>query len=282
MGVSSTPRQWQSECGDLFGTGGGVTPNRYVNEFHLRLTIKKCNLSHYSISVKVFMNHPQLFKSLMATGICTFEVIRRVGQLKVITSVERIKALGNGKDIPSIDTKIGLAARKYLMTDVCHFVLLIDDLEQNRRNQAPLVFNRYRTALDTVLNTLRHRASVHFLVNMLEAYYFADAQAINAVLGTSLSDHGSDVEAIRNPKSDLRQIHPSFDVINDGGRILNQIDIEHVLSRPDVCASLRTLFAWCVKVLERYSDYDCTDFDNKYELHNGKLSEVTRTQLDNL
>ena len=59
---------------------------------------------------------PKLFKSLMATRICTFEVIQRVGQLGAITSVERIKALGNGKDIPSIDAKIGLAARKYLMT----------------------------------------------------------------------------------------------------------------------------------------------------------------------
>lgn len=224
---------------------------------------------------------PKLFQSLMATGICTFEVIRRVGQLGAITSVERIKALGNRKDIPSIDAKIGLAARKYLMTDVCHFILLIDDLEQNRRNQAPLVFNRYQSAFDTILNSLKHRASVHFLVNMLEAYYFADTQAINAVLGTSLSDHEDDVETIRNPKSDLRRMYPSFREIDDGGEILNQIDIEHVLSRPDACASLRTLFAWCVKVLETYSDHDCADFYDKYKLHSGILSEITRTQLDN-
>ena len=81
---------------------------------------------------------PKLFKSLMSTGICTFEVIRRVGQLGAITSEERLKALGNGKDIPSKDAKIGLAARKYLMADVCHFVLLIDDLEYDRRNQEHL------------------------------------------------------------------------------------------------------------------------------------------------
>ena len=224
---------------------------------------------------------PKLFKSLMATRICTFEVIQRVGQLGAITSVERIKALGNGKDIPSIDAKIGLAARKYLMTDVCHFVLLIDDLEQNRRNHAPVVFDRYQSAFDAILNSLRHRASVHFLVNMLEAYYFADAQAINAVLETSLSDYEGDVETIRNPKSDLRQMQPSFREIDDGGRILNQINIEHVLSRPDACASLRTLFAWCVKVLETYSDHDCTDFYDKYNLHNGQLSEIAGTQLGN-
>ena len=223
---------------------------------------------------------PKLFRSLMKAGICTFKVIRRVDQLKVITSEKRLKALNNGKDIPSIDAKIGLAARRYLMTDVCHFVLLIDDLEYDRRDQAQQIFDRYRLALDTVLDTLKHRASVHFLVNMLEAYYFADTQAVNTVLDTSLSDYEGDVETIRNPKSDLRQMYPGFDVIDDGGEILDQIDIERVLSRPNTCASLRTLFAWCVKVLETYSDHDCGGLYDKYRLHDGKLSEITGTQLD--
>ena len=245
----------------------------------------QCTYFHFGLIVtgETEQQHlPKLFRSLMEAGICTFEVIRRVGQLKVITSVERLKALGNGKDILSIDAKIGLAARKYLMTDVCHFVLLIDDLEYDRRDQAQQIFDRYRLALDTVLNTLKHRASVHFMVNMLEAYYFANVTAINTVLGTSLSDCGDDVETIRNPKSDLRQMHPSFGEIDDGGEILDQINIEHILSRPDACASLRTLFAWCVKVLETYSDHDYTDFYDKYKLREGKLSEITGTQLDNL
>ena len=224
---------------------------------------------------------PKLFKSLMATGNCTFEVIRRVDQLGAIMSEERLKALGNRKDIPSQEAKIGLAARRYLGIDDCRFVFLIDDLEYDRRDQAQQIFDRYRTVLDTVLNTLKHRASVHFLVNMLEAYYFANAQAINTVLETSLSDYEGDVETIRNPKSDLRAEYQGFREIDDGGRILDQIDIEHVLSRPDACASLRTLFAWCVKVLETYSDHDCADFYDKYRLHDGKLSEITQTQLDN-
>ena len=224
---------------------------------------------------------PKLFNSLMATGICTFEVIRRVGQLDAITSEERLKALGNRKDIPSKEAKIGLAARRYIRIDDCRFVLLIDDLEYDRRDQAQQIFNRYRTTFDTVLNTLKHRASVHFLVNMLEAYYFADAQAINAVLGTSLSDYGNDVETIRNPKSDLRSEYQGFREIDDGERILDRIDIERVLSHPDTCASLRTLFAWCVKVLETYSDHDCGDFYDKYRLHDGILSIVTGRQLAN-
>ena len=223
----------------------------------------------------------KLFKSLEQSGTCNFRVIRRIDQLGAITSASRLEGLGNGKKILSEDEKIGLAARKYLMTDACHFVLLIDDLEHNRRDQAQQVFDRYRTALDTVLDTLRHRASVHFLVYMLEAYYFADAQAINAVLGTALSDYEEDVETIRNPKSDLRQIHPSFTEIDDGGEILDQINIERVLSRPNACASLRTLFAWCVKVLETYSNLNCADFHDKYRLHDGKLSEITGMQLDN-
>ena len=242
----------------------------------------QCTYFHFGLIVtgEAEEQHlPKLFKSLLATGICTFEVIRRVGQLDVITSEERLRALGNRKDIPSKDEKIGLAARRYLMTDVCHFVLLIDDLEHDRRNEAQQIFDRYRTALDTVLDTLKHRASVHFLVNMLEAYYFADVQAINAVLETSLLDYEGDVETIRNPKSDLRQMCPIFREIEHGGRILDQIDIERVLSRPDACASLRTLFAWCVKVLETYSDHDCADFYDTYRLHDGKLSEITQTQL---
>ena len=225
---------------------------------------------------------PKLFKSLEQSGTCNFRIIQRIDQLGAITSAERLKGLRNGKDIPPKDEKIGLVARRNLATGTYDFVLLIDDLEYNRRDQAQQIFDRYRTALDTVLDTLKHRASVHFLVNMLEAYYFADAQAINAALETSLLDYEGDVETIRNPKSDLRQVYPSFDVIDDGGKILDQIDIERVLSRPDTCASLRTLFAWCVKVLEKYSNYDCAGFYDKYRLHDGKLSEITRTQLDNL
>ena len=245
----------------------------------------QCTYFHFGLIVtgETEEQHlPKLFKSLMATGICTFEVIRRVGQLDAITSEERLKALGNRKDIPSKEARIGLAARRYIKIDDCRFVLLIDDLEYDRRDQAQQVFDRYRTALDRILNELKHRASVHFLVYMLEAYYFADAEAIKAILNTSLSDYEGDVEEIHDPKEDLKRLPSGFREIDDGGRILNQIDVERVLSRPDTCTSLRTLFAWCVKVLETYSDHDCADFYDKYRLHDGKLSEITRTQLDNL
>ena len=245
----------------------------------------QCTYFHFGLIVtgETERGHlPKLFKSLMATGICHFEVIRKIEQRSSITSRRRRReVVGTDQLIERKDElEIGLPARGYVNRSGCHFVLLIDDLEYDRRDQAQQIFDRYRLALDTVLDTLKHRASVHFLVNMLEAYYFADAQAINAVLGTSLSDYEDDVETIRNPKSDLRAEYQGFREIEDGGRILDQIDIERVLSRPDACASLRTLFAWCVKVLEKCSDYDCGGFYDKYRLHDGKLSEITGTQLD--
>ena len=226
---------------------------------------------------------PKLFKSLMATRTCTFEVIRKIGQRNPITSRRRRPpVVGTNQPIERKDElEIGLPAKGYVSQSGYHFVILIDDLEYDRRDQAQQIFNRYRTALDTILNNLKHRASVHFLVYMLEAYYFADAQAIDAVLETSLPDYEGDVETMRNPKSKLRHMPPSFDVVNDGGKILDQIDIEHVLSRPDACASLRTLFAWCVKALAKYSNYDCADLDDKYRLQDGILSVVTGMQLNN-
>ena len=228
---------------------------------------------------------PKLFKSLKETGACKFEVIQTIGQRDPRTSSRprrNLKVLGTNQSIPPTDwEEIGLPAIEYVNQSRYHFVILIDDLEYGRRDQALLVFDRYRTAFDIALKASKHRASVHFLVYMLEAYYFADTQAIKAVLGTSLPGRDDDVETIRNPKSDLRQMYPSFGEIDDGGRILDQIDVEHVLSHPDTCASLRTLFAWCVKVLETYSDHDCADFYDKYKLHDGKLSEITRTQLGN-
>ncbi len=228
---------------------------------------------------------PKLFKPLMATGICKFEVIQKIDQRDPRTSSRPRRSLtvvGTNQAIPTTDwEEIGVPARDYVKKSGYYFVILIDDLEYGRRDKEQRVFDRYHEALDTIPTTLRHRASVHFLVYMLEAYYFADAQAIKDALGTSLSDYGADVETIRNPKRKLRQQHHSFKPIDDDGEILDYIDIEHVLSRPDTCASLRTLFAWCVKVLAKYSNYDCADLDDKYRLHDGILSVVTGTQLDN-
>jgi hypothetical protein len=178
----------------------------------------------------------------MQSGICSFEVITRIGQRGAITSEKRkLRMVGTGKKIPDRDaSEIGIPARKYLNRGMGYFILLIDDLERDRRPQAREVFNRYRLALDKMLKEDQgERASIHFLVNMLEAYFFADAAAINSVLNpsTPLQDFEEDVESIGHPKNKLKRIWPGFDEVSDGGLVLDSLDIEHVLSRPETCAS---------------------------------------------
>lgn len=224
---------------------------------------------------------PQLFRILEKNGICKFELIRYVKQRSPITSKKKkLKMVGTGKTIPTKDEQdIGLPARKYISLDDHHYVILIDDLEYSRRNIANQVFNRYRKAFDTILTPeQRHRASVHFLVNMLEAYYFADANAINKVIKLSppLKDYQGDVETIRHPKNDLKKIHKTFKEVSDGEKILAVLNIQHVLSNPKTCAWLRTLFAWCVYILSQNSYFDYKDI---YQLENGLYSDITKVQL---
>ena len=129
-----------------------------------------------------------------------------------------------------------------------HYVMLVDDLEFERSEIVAEVFDRYRRALDITLTADRaHRAAVHFLVNMLEAYYFADAKAVNQVLGTNLEDFNGDVETIRNPKHRLKTVYAAFDEKEHGPLIVRRLDVLHILSRADSCASLRTMFAWAAE-----------------------------------
>jgi hypothetical protein len=193
--------------------------------------------------------------------------------------------VGSGKIIPNNDaSEIGFPAREYLSADGCRFVILIDDLEYDRTDLAQQIFDRYRQAIDTVLTAdQKTRASVHFLVNMLEAYFFADANAVNGVLGLipPIEDYDGDVETIPHPKGELKKLYPDYNEVNDVGRILDHIDVEHILARPECCPALRTLFAWCFKVLEQYS-YDQSLLVDKYRLEDGTLYEITRPQLDDI
>jgi Domain of unknown function (DUF4276) len=221
---------------------------------------------------------PVFMRSLTETGDCTFRVIRRIGQRDPITSEKKqIRMIGSGKLIPDRDeTEIGLPVRRYLNEHPNSFVLLVDDLEHGRREDRQEIFDRYRAALDTMLpEGFRHRASVHFLVNMLEAYYFAHAGAVNAVLGTELQDFDGDVETIRHPKGRLKEAKPGFDEIADGRKIVEQLDLVKVLANPGTCASLRTLVKWC----------SCAKRDNlteRYQLLKGVCSPVTEHQVESL
>lgn len=119
------------------------------------------------------------------------------------------------------------------------------------------------------------RASVHFLVNMLEAYFFADIKIVNRVLGTDLEEHEGDVEEIRHPKAELKRHYPDYDEKKDGTRIVEGLDIPRVLSREETCASLRTMFAWvCRAIGEPTSDL--------FQLRGGRYYEATKSQICNL
>jgi len=183
--------------------------------------------------------------------------------------------VGTGKEIPDRDAKdIGLPARRYLSNEST-FVLLLDDLESSRRGIARDVYQRYRDAMNCILGDASNRASVHFLVNMLEAYYFADPDTINTILGTNLKDYNGDVETIDHPKQMLKQHCPEFDAIKDGEKILRSLDVPHILSNPDTCASLRTLFGWCMKAIEQAPG-------DEYQLVSGKYYEITKEQIEML
>jgi hypothetical protein len=220
---------------------------------------------------------PRIFRSLESEGHSTFKVGRRVPQLRPISSArQRQRMVGTGSTITSRDEEIGLFARRCLQ-DGFDYVILVDDLEHEYKDQAFAVFQRYRTALDTMLHPvgLGSRASVHFLVNMLEAYYLADAQAVNNVLGTTILDYEGDVETIRHPKNDLKALSPGFDEIEHGRLIVSLLDVPRVLSNPATCRALRTLFGWCSRAI-------CHPLTDVFQLRSGSYFEVTKAQIDAL
>lgn len=192
---------------------------------------------------------PDLFRIMTAAGTCNFEVIRRIPQRSPRSTEHQLQMVGRGKKIPDRDaTEIGLPARRFLASKDT-FVILVDDLEAARWDQRQEVFDRYRRALDTMLHGTGNRASVHFLVNMLESYFFGDSNAANLVLGTSLEDYDGDVETIRNPKARIKSICPEYDEVDHGCRIIACLAVSRILSRPDACPFLRTMFAWVYRAI---------------------------------
>jgi len=229
---------------------------------------------------------PELFSVLTKWSGCSFKVIRKVDQRGPITKKSRLKMVGSGSPILDVDEQeIGLAARAFLRNHDCHFVILIDDVEGSRRDRLPEIWNRYRTALDTMLEVEeRNRAAVHFFANMLEAYYFADCKAVNAALGATVlpQDHESDVEEIPHPKNTLEQAAKTAGILfkerRDGADIVRNLDIEHVLARNDECAYLRSLFAWCVARLEANCPIWDVSIGSAFAIQGGKQAELTAHQ----
>jgi hypothetical protein len=227
---------------------------------------------------------PSLFRSLAAAYPCYFEVIGKIEQLQPRTSAKKskkLRGLGQDNGLPTRDEEIGLIARRFLNQYPASYVLLIDDLEYRRAEHHQEVFVRYRNAFDRMLGSSQaRRASVHFLVMMLEAYYFAHAEAVNSVFGTDLEDYPEDVEGIRHPKNRLKNLLKQhgvrFKEITHGRSIVANLDLEKVLANPGTCASLRTIFAWCVKALRADAE------EKRFALDSGITSKVTDHQIANV
>ena len=224
---------------------------------------------------------PELFRSLISASVehctCTFSVIRKVEQLRPKTSQKssRQKIVGTNTALPTRDVEIAQIAHGFLNRHADSFVILVDDLEAHFAPRVAEVFARYRDGFDQLLKDRKHRASVHFLVNMVEAYFFAHTAAVNAVLGTSMNDHHGDVEEIRHPKNDLKSLFTGYDEIDHGAKIMTFLDIPHVLSRPDHCRSLRTLFGWCWRSLGLIPS-------DGFQLAQGRYHAVTQRQIYDL
>jgi len=216
-----------------------------------------------------------LFRECQKLGYCHFSVIRKIDQRSPITSPKRLKMAGTNKSIPNKDQdQIGLPTRNFLRKGDHYFAILLDDLESR---DPGTVFLRYRKALDTILpKEMQSRASVHFLVPMLETYYFADIKTTNAVLSkkwktTPLTEPDSDVETPGHPKNQLKkQTEPPFREIEDGKEIVRQLDIPYILRNPQTCRALRTLFRWCFEKLGEPLPHFCQK----------ELYETTKGQLD--
>ena len=191
-------------------------------------------------------------------------------------SRKELKVTGTLKHIPTeFERKVTLQTAQWLRKDPDCFVLLIDDLEHSRAPAAQEVFAYYRSALDKALgedDDPKRRASVHFLVNMLEAYYFAHPEAVNQVLGTSLTEPTDDVEKIRHPKNDLKNLRVGFDEREHGEEIVVQLDLDKVLDDPETCRSLRTLIAWCTDRLGG-------EFSTRWRLSDGEFYPITCGQI---
>lgn len=196
---------------------------------------------------------PKLFSKLeSSTRICRFAVKRRISQFSPRSEKRQLGMVGHrGHRIPDrAQSDISIPARMFLRNHPDRYLVLIDDLEHDRRGQAESIFELYRESLDLHLNASeKPRAAVHFLVNMLEAYFFADPVAMNRALGLDIEAHDGDVEDIRNPKRRLKQHFSNYRERHHGGQILEQLDLHKVLGNPGTCAWLRSCVSWIVRAL---------------------------------
>ncbi len=232
-----------------------------------------------------------LFRPIMATGKCNFSVILQTGQRNPFSEKKALEYRLKGKLIPNKDENIVLQIRRWVSEDEAHSAIWLDDLESAQRPNAAAKYQRLRTAFDTMVSQvplLKRRFAVHFLVNMLEAYYFADVAALNILniqsdpsrppANFSLSNHDGDCENLRHPKNELKRMAwdlasgCSFDEKAHAAPVLQCLDVDRVLGNPRTCRALRTLVAWCWETLGE-------ERTERFQLRDGAYWNVTAGQL---
>ncbi|MBA4030118.1 MAG: hypothetical protein C0478_04380 [Planctomyces sp.] len=201
-------------------------------------------------------------------------------QITVPTNAKKLAK--NGREVlEKIDKATIKKIRPWLLISTQHYAVLVDDLETGRRTVAETQFNFYREQIHRILDTkpeIKNRFSVHFFVNMVEAYYFNHPEVVNDVCGTSLTAQPGDVENIRHPKGRLKELVSQlergrkFDEMVDGTAIAKKLDLQKVLDNSEHCRALRTLVAWIWEAMGRKRG-------EEYQLQKGHYWEVTASQL---
>jgi hypothetical protein len=219
-----------------------------------------------------------LLRQLNDDGHSMFKVVAKIEQLspRSTQALVPLKITGKQQNLPRRDEEIALRVRAELQGNL-DFVILVDDLEQSRREQVEAVIDRYSAAGKLLLKVdEKHRFSVHLLINMMEAYFFADPQAVEQVLGVKVVSPDTDVEDIGHPKSVLKeQSGGVYDERDHAPQLLGALNLETVLGCPTTCRSLRTLVSWCVRAKKQLpSDRFC--------LAGGELYKPTSWQIEEL
>ncbi|RRR74015.1 MAG: hypothetical protein EI684_07900 [Candidatus Viridilinea halotolerans] len=94
-----------------------------------------------------------------------------------------------------------------------------------------------------------------------------------------LDDYADDVELLRHPKGELKQLMPGFDEVEHGVEILAQLDLDHILARQETCAALRGIVAWCIGALRCHRQHKYHDLETRFGIPNGILSPLAQSQI---
>ncbi len=231
-----------------------------------------------------------LFRPIRNTGLCDLKVALRFNQW-VPEKKEpplTVRRSPEPKSLPTFKQEIALKVRGWLENGQNRFLIFIDDGERARAATIGEVFADYRSTITALLPEAQHpRVAVHFLVNMIEAYYFADPERASEALGWSIPRIGGDPEEIRNPYSDL--IEAAGRLGKDygkkretGERVLARIRLEEILKNPEHCGWLRAAVRWLVFSLENATDQpealEAFGFRQLFHLESGKIAPLTGAQ----